>query len=637
MRSLIPPAILALGLGCAEQSAPPPASPAAPAEAPAAAADTAQRALTAALPEARDIPTLRRDYAPTLPAATAADRAALTAQSQDPAAAPAARVAATIALGAEVAPETSRALRAALDATMKQITTAARPTTTDAVRVAAAVWPLVGDRVEALPPIVRAALDAPTPGEGRAWTEATAAAPLPPLGPAEVPYLTRHAVAPTPNASWLARLLLAGIDDPRATDALLHLPPARYGDPGSDRDLAEWALTLHATLPAARARITRALDPATPARARDRAAAALAPHREPAAIDAITALLDRVAAAPQGPDRDPPIALGPLIDEAAAWADPRLLTALARYGQSDAPHRVRARRAAEAAGQAPDKAALLDRLDRDPTDDRARQALPPLLGPADAPRLAALLDRARWAIPGFYHHVRLTTRLEPSTLTPQVVTALEAIAREHPEERTRDWALEALGRAPGPLAPALTEAAARGSRPAVRAVITRAPDPWQATRDRITSEDDAIRRAAYEVLVARQTLPFQMTPERATELVALTARHLGARPEDPFVFLRTLRHYVALGRSPENDAALARVLRPYAISTDPAKKPWWDALHTLVAIDAPAAQAVIADAIAAIPTLRGRRVMRERLALPRAPEDDIPLEEPPRRHLGGGF
>lgn len=128
-----------------------------------------------------------------------------------------------------------------------------------------------------------------------------------------------------------------------------------------------------------------------------------------------------------------------------------------------------------------------------------------------------------------------------------------------------------------------------------------------------------------------------MTPERATELVALTARHLGARPEDPFVFLRTLRHYVALGRSPENDAALARVLRPYAISTDPAKKPWWDALHTLVAIDAPAAQAVIADAIAAIPTLRGRRVMRERLALPRAPEDDIPLEEPPRRHLGGGF
>lgn len=385
MRSLIPPAILALGLGCAEQSAPPPASPAAPAEAPAAAADTAQRALTAALPEARDIPTLRRDYAPTLPAATAADRAALTAQSQDPAAAPAARVAATIALGAEVAPETSRALRAALDATMKQITTAARPTTTDAVRVAAAVWPLVGDRVEALPPIVRAALDAPTPGEGRAWTEATAAAPLPPLGPAEVPYLTRHAVAPTPNASWLARLLLAGIDDPRATDALLHLPPARYGDPGSDRDLAEWALTLHATLPAARARITRALDPATPARARDRAAAALAPHREPAAIDAITALLDRVAAAPQGPDRDPPIALGPLIDEAAAWADPRLLTALARYGQSDAPHRVRARRAAEAAGQAPDKAALLDRLDRDPTDDRARQALPPSSAPPTPP------------------------------------------------------------------------------------------------------------------------------------------------------------------------------------------------------------------------------------------------------------
>lgn len=635
MRTAISTAILALGFGCAERD-PPPAAPPAPAEAPA--ADNALRALTAALPQARDVEALRRDFAPELPAATDADRAALTAQSRDAAAPPAARLAATIALGADVDADKSRIIRAALDATMKQITTIARPTTADALRVAAVAWPAVGDRLEALPPIVRAAIAAPTPGEREAWTTALARAPLPALGPADVPYLARHAVAPTPNASWLARLLLAPIDDPRATDALLHLPPARYGEPGPDRDLAEWALALHATLPAARARITAALDPATPTRARDRAAAVLAPHREPAVIDALTALLDRVTTAPAGPDRAPPLALGPLIDEAAAWADPRLLAALARYGQSDAPHRVRARRAAHAAGQAPDKAALLDRIERDPTDDAARQTLRPLLGPDDAPRLAALLDRARWEAPAFYQYVRFTGRLDPQALTPQVTAALEAIAREHPEDRTRDWALEALGRAPGPLSPTLTEAAARGSRPAVRAIVTRADDPWQATRDRIASDDDAIRRAAYEILVARQTLPFEMTPARATEIVALTARHLGARPEEPFVFLRTLRHYITLGRSPDNDAALARVLRPYAISTDPEKKPWWDALHTLVAIDAPEAQAIIAEAIAAIPTLRGRRVMRERLSLPRAPEDDLPLEEPEsQRHFGGGY
>ena len=242
--------------------------------------------------------------------------------------------------------------------------------------------------------------------------------------------------------------------------------------------------------------------------------------------------------------------------------------------------------------------------------------------------------------------MRWAGRNNAAALTPPVVAALEPIAREHPEDRTREWALTALGRAPHSDAaafpsPALTEAAARGSRAAVRALITRAEDPYTATRDRIAAADDPIRRAAYEVLAAPSTLPFEVTPERAAEITDLALRHLSARPEDPFVFLRTVRHFAPAGRAAlrdraANDAALVRTLRPYAISAGPEKKPWWDALLAVADLDTPEARALIAEATAAVPTAAGRAIMRERLGLPPDPNDPIPDEEPKEPRFGGG-
>lgn len=621
---------LALATGCTEGTQRPPTTPtetAAPATASTAEGPAALGALTDALQKAADVAALRREYVEDLPGATERDRAALTAQSTAPEQTPWARLAATIALGTLAEPARATELKDALAAAMKQVTRAARYDTTDAVQVTSTVWPPLAERRAHLPTAVRHELPVIEPSDHTRWLEATAGTPLPALGPDDVPYLTRHAVAPVANASWLARLLLATIDDPRATEALLYLPPTHYGQPTARRDLGEWAVVLHATLPGVRPRLRVPLGDTAAPRARDRALAALAAHRDPAAIDAITTLLDRVAAAPPVDGAPTEIALGPLVDAAATWGDDRLIAALERYARSDAPHRNRAHEAVTSAGAAPDRDALWSRVEQHPNDTRARTTLAPLLTAADAPRVAALLARERWGDKTFFQYVRWLERVEPAALAGPVPPALEAIAREHDNPRLREWALTALGRVPGELSLALTAAAERGSSAAVRAVITRAADPYAATAQRYQSDVDAIRRAAYEVLAAKSTLPFELTPERAAEIVEHTARHLLARPEDPFVFLRTLRHTFAAGRTPANDRLVLRALRPYAVSSDPQKKPWWDALLTVAAIDTPAGEKLLRDAIAAVPYAKGRRVMRSRLGLPPDPTDVEPPDE----------
>lgn len=627
---LLAPFALATLPGCSDRTDRPAAAPtetAAPGEAPTGQGPAALEALADALSKADDVAALRRQYVDELPGATPDQRAALEAQSTAADQDPYARLAATIALGTLVEPARSAQIRAALAAAMKQVTRTARYDSDDAVRVASIVWPPVAERLAATPDGIDADLPPLVAAERARWLEATAAAPLPALGPADVPYLVRHAVAPVANASWLARLLLATIDDPRATEALLYLPPAHYGQPTARRDLGEWAVVLHATLPGARPRLRVPLGDTAVTRARDRAAAALVAHRDPAAIDAITTLLDRVAGAPPVGGAPTEIALGPLVDAAADWGDARLVAALERYARSDAPNRNRAQMAVESAGAAPDRDALWTRVEAHPNDTRARTTLAPLLTADDAPRIAALLIRDRWADKTFFQYVRWLERVEPAALTGPVLPALEAVAREHENPRLREWALTALGRAPGELSLALTAAAERGSPAAVRAVIVRAPDPYAAARQRYQSDDDNVRRAAYEVLAAKATLPFEQTPERAAEIVEHAARHLLARPEDPFVFLRALRHHINAGRTAQNDALVLRALRPYAVSSDPQKKPWWDALLTVVAIDTPASAKLLRDAVAAVPYAKGRRVMRSRLGLPPDPTDVDPPEE----------
>lgn len=628
--------------GCTPKDAPGDPAPvegAATAEGPAATAPTASaeqdvRALAEAIEAATDVDHLRREYVATLPAPPESARAGLEATAADAAAHPAARVAARVALGAFIEPARGLAIRAFLNEAVKATPANARRTSALGVRLLAALHPPVEAAVAALPEAAGEDLPPSTAGEAAAWSAAVAASPLPPLTAADVPYLLRLALTERASSPRLAWLLAAPMDDPAVTEALLHLPGAGFGGSQAGRDLAWWALALHATTEGGRARLRAALD--TPGRAGDRAAAVLAWSGDRAAAAAAGALLTRLAQSPEAVAAAP-FDVADLIDATARFTDVEAAAdGLSAYGATDAPLARRARALARAAGIGPDVERLLDAIAADPTDARARVSAQPHLDARHGPRLAGLLARDRWAVRGFFHWVRMLERVPAAALTPEVAAALAAVAGEHPEANTREWALRALARAEGPLPPVVAEAAAKGSKAGVRTLVMRAEDPWGALWSRASGDDDAVRRAAYEVLLAPRLLPFEPTAEQAAQIVVHTARHLTARPEDPWVFLRALHHYVEAARPALDDAAqvaVARALRPYSVTTGPDGKPWWDALFVVASLPHAEARAVVADAVRSVPTAGARAVMRERLGLPPDPNDAPPPPDlgPPRR------
>ncbi|MCA9538432.1 MAG: hypothetical protein KC620_06060, partial [Myxococcales bacterium] len=62
-------------------------------------------------------------------------------------------------------------------------------------------------------------------------------------------------------------------------------------------------------------------------------------------------------------------------------------------------------------------------------------------------------------------------------------------------------------------------------------------------------------------------------------------------------------------RTPEREARVVEVLRPYCLPEAADEKPWWDALFALRALGTPAARAVVDEAIARVPPGRAHDVM----------------------------
>lgn len=604
--------------------------------------ETTADKLADALRRAPSADALHRDFIQRLPSADADDRAALEAAAADGSAGPFVRVAARAALGSLADAQRVLALRTWVNDAIGLPAPKARRTSALAVRLMTTLHPPLVAARAALPPDVARQLPPTSPGERTAWQGAMTENPLEPPTAADIPALTRMALSHQAASPRLAWLLLAALDEPAATEALLWLPTADLGEPLPGPGLSGWALALHGTLPGARERLRAALK--ADGRGGDRAAVTLAWLGDPAAAAAAAALLDRLGAkpetdAPGSSDFD----LSTLIEGAGrlvhdAGEDDPLAQALARYGESGRRLSARAGRLAGKAGIAADRDKLFDLVAADPSDPRARRALLPLLRAGDGPRLAALLDRERWGLAGFFHHVRMIDQAPKAVLSPELVTALEIVAAEHPAEQTREWALGALADAAGPLPEVVRAAAAKGSKAGVRTLVMRAEDPWAELSARMTSDDDPVRRAAYEMLIAPRLLPFEPTAAQAAAVLDHIAGHVTARPEEPWIFLRAARHYVDPAKpelTPARQKALARALRPYCVTAGPNDKPWWDALFTVGSLEHPEARAVIADAVKSVPTAGGRRVMRERLGLPPDPKD-VPAPAPPAPKKRGG-
>ncbi len=604
------------------------------------AADGPLRGLADALQKAPSVSALHRDFIERLPAPADSERAALVATAADGAVPPFTRLAARAALGALADASRVLALRTWLNEAVALPARNERRTSMLAVRLMTTLFdPLVAAR-RALPADVARLLPPTSPGERTAWQGGMAERPLTPPTADDIPALTRMALSHQAASPRLAWLWLAALDDPAATEALLWLPSADLGEPRPGPGLSGWALALHATLPGARTRLRAALK--SEGRGADRAAVTLAWLGDPAASAPLAALLDRLGGQ-AGEAENSDFDLATLIEGAGllvkdAGEDDPLAQALARYGETGQRMSARAGRLAGKAGIAADRDKLFDRVTADPSDPRARRALLRLLRAGDGPRLAKLLARDRWGLAGFFHHVRMVDQAPKAVLDPTLVAALEAVAAEHPAEQTREWALGALADAAGPIPAVVRTAAAKGSKAGVRTLVMRADDPWAELASRMTGDDDAVRRAAYEMLIAPRLLPFEPTAAQAAAVLDHVAGHMTARPEEPWVFLRAARHYVELAKpelTPARQKALARALRPYCVTSGPDDKPWWDALFTVGSLDHAEARAVIADAVKSVPTAGGRAVMRERLGLPPDP-NDAPATPPPAPAKRGG-
>lgn len=622
---------LAAGPGCRGGGDPggSPAEGEARAPAPESSLERDLRALAEALEKAPTVDRLRADFVAELPKPEASDAEALRARATDPEADAAARTAARIALGALADAERTQALRHWMNEAIKLLPAGARGSSAEVVRLLTTLHAPLAEARGRLPAALAAALPPASPGERMAWTRSMAELPAAQPEAGDAPLLMRLALFAQAASPRLALLMMAPVDAPAVTEALATMPRSDMGDP-EGLSLTWWALALHATTPGGRARL-RALTGAA-GRTGDRATAVLTWLGDDAVRGAAAKLIDRLA---EQTDDALDFDRRTFVEGAGRLAEGEdaegvLATALARYGGSHAPLARRARVLAGAAGVAADRDALFEAVTADPVDPRARGMLLPLLRAQDAERVAALLARERWGLKGFYHHVRMVQQAPAEVVAPVVATALEAVAAEHPKPQTREWALGALAKAGGPLPRVVVEAAAKGSKAGTRTLVMRADDPWGALWTRISGDDDAVRRAAYEVLIAPRLLPFDPTPAQAAQILGQIAAHLTHRPEDPWLFLRATRRYVDLAgeaRTPALEKALVRSLRPYCVTTGPDGKPWWDALLAVARMDHPDARALLRDAVKSVPTAGGRAVLRQRVGLPPDPKDAPPTPE----------
>lgn len=612
-----------LAVGCQPKDPTPPkadreAREQARAEEKKAAASQEHSVLTAAISDARDMDLLRRGFVRTLPSPSSADEsfwsAAATAADGSSVAG---RIAGRVVLGATIDPERGLSIREWLNTVMAQVDPRGQFSTADVVKVLGVAHPALGERIAALPPAVAEAVSGASPSEIARWTAAVEATPLPQLGSDDIPYLIRLGFDGRRVSTRLAWLLLALSDDPAVTETLLYTPPTHIVDPDQRAELIEWALRVHTTKPENRSRLVAMLADRSKGRAHERAVAVLTMWKDEAAIDALVLLVRTVALDPKN-NQPPDISLRAFVEAMVDWPNERVQGSLAGYGQSGAPHRGLAKRAARAANAEPPKATLIERVGLDPHDARARMALVPLLTAEDAPALAELLGDTRWTHKGFFQWVRMLERVDPAALGAPVISQLEAVIERHPNAQIKEWALGVLGRAPGPLHALVTQAADDGSVAATRATIQRADDKWAALWARIASERDAVRRASYEVLIAPARLDFRPDAEQAGKLVEQTARHLMARPEEPWLFLRAMQQLTGRLAPADRSKLSQRVvdsLRPYCVTKGPNQKPRWEALFAARDLQTPEGRALLDEAVASVPIEGARAVMKTRLGL----------------------
>jgi len=280
---------------------------------------------------------------------------------------------------------------------------------------------------------------------------------------------------------------------------------------------------------------------------------------------------------------------------------------------------------AEAAKGAPPKsvkttlnrAVLFERLEKAPGDVAARRALTPLLIPDDRGRIALLLDKSKWDRAGYFQYVRWMHTVDPGMLAAPVQTALENVARGHPKKPVREWAVKALTRAPG-VAPAFFgQMASKGSKEGLRAQIHASNEGFQVLVKATGGADPLARDAAYELLVALAKLGIELDAPQRVTLVNLVVADLATDfKEKPWRYLRAI--YQLMRTHPklntDEQARLLSALRPYCL-TAKGRKAWWDALLTVKRLGTPAAEKLIADAIASVPSKKGRRIMADRLSI----------------------
>ena len=264
-----------------------------------------------------------------------------------------------------------------------------------------------------------------------------------------------------------------------------------------------------------------------------------------------------------------------------------------------------------------DRAVLFERFEKAPGDVAARRALTSLLQSGDRPRIAKLLDGARWNQPGFFQYVRWMHTVDASILAPPVQGALEAVARGHEKQPVREWAVKALSRAAHPSPGFFAEMVGKGSGEALRAQVGRADDGFDILLKATASADSKARDAAYDVLIALAKLGKPLSADQRAQLVNQVSLDLASGPKaKPWRYLRAL--YQLMMTRPKLptpiEGRLLTALEPYCLSTKDSK-PWWDALLTVKRLGTPKSEAIIKAAIASVPSQKGRRIMADRLSI----------------------